>query len=75
MKLSGKKAFGICGLLALFCIVIVFTPLLTPYYQISPQLFGMPYSLWTGILATIFLVALTYLAGKFVLKTEEEDES
>jgi UPF0716 family protein affecting phage T7 exclusion len=35
----------------------------------------MPYSLWTGILATIFLVALTYLAGKFVLKTEEEDES
>ena len=75
MKISGKKAFNISAILALLCITIVFTPLLTPYNTISPLLFGMPYSLWTGIVATIFMVILTYLGGKFILKSEEEDKS
>lgn len=75
MKLPGRKAFNISAILAIVCIAIVFTPLLTPYNKISPKLFGMPYSLWTGIAATIFMVILTYLGGKFILKHEEEDKS
>ncbi len=75
MKIPGKKAFNICAILALLCIVIVFTPLLTPYDTISPELFGFPYTLWTSIAATIFMVILTYLGGKFILEIEEEDKS
>lgn len=44
--------------------VITFTPLVTPIGVYRPMFLGLPYTLWTGILVTILLVALTYAAGQ-----------
>lgn len=44
--------------------ILTFTSLVTPIGTYQPMLLGMPYTLWTGILLTIGLVALTYAAGR-----------
>lgn len=38
--------------------IAVFTPLVTPYEKYSPELLGMPYTLWVGMLVYILLVSL-----------------
>ena len=38
--------------------ISVFTPLVTPYRDSTPELFGMPYTLWVGMLVYVLLVSL-----------------
>lgn len=51
---------------ALFVLVTIlaFSPLVIPKGQFQPELFGVPYTLWTGILVTIALVSLTFVGTK-----------
>lgn len=49
---------------ALLLIVITFTPVVLSPGKIYPKLFSLPYTLWSGMLITIILVLLTYLASK-----------
>ena len=44
--------------------ILTFTPAVTPIGTYQPMVLGLPYTLWTGILVTIGLVALTYAAGR-----------
>lgn len=44
--------------------VLTFTPLVIPIGQHEPMVFGIPYTLWTGVLVTIGLVGLTYMATR-----------
>lgn len=46
--------------LVIACFAFVFVP-----GGDSPSLFSMPYILWTGILATVLLVVLTFLGSRF----------
>ena len=41
--------------------ILVFTPLVTPNGEFNPELFGIPYTLWTGMLVYIILVALNII--------------
>ena len=50
--------------LALLVVIISFTPLVIPSHTYLPQLFGLPYSLWMGILVTGLLVFLTWVATR-----------
>lgn len=49
---------------ALLVVVISFTPLVIPENRYQPQLLGLPYSLWMGILVTVILVFLTWVATR-----------
>ncbi|MEX2402106.1 MAG: hypothetical protein WD423_15150 [Rhodothermales bacterium] len=51
---------------------IAFTPLVIPSGVIEPWLFGMPRTMWAGIVVTITLVFLASLAAK-LSPTDAED--
>jgi hypothetical protein len=44
--------------------VLTFTPLVIPAGVYTPIVLGLPYTLWMGILITVALVLLTFLAGR-----------
>ena len=62
--MNKKKYWLIVRILFVITVLLTFTPLITPYNKISPQLFGMPYTLWMGILQSIVLVILTWIGTK-----------
>jgi hypothetical protein len=41
--------------------ILIFTPLVTPKNIFTPEVFGLPYTLWMGILVYIFFVAFILL--------------
>ncbi len=45
----------------LILIILVFTPLIIPKGKYAPELFHLPYTLWTGIIVYLGMVALTLL--------------
>ena len=51
-----------CYLAVVALSIITFTPLVIPAGIYRPMLAGMPYTLWLGILVTVLLVVLTFLA-------------
>jgi len=63
MKLQ-KRYWMICVILVVILVVLGYTPLMIPRDVYKPMLLGIPYSLWTSILGTIALVALTYIGAK-----------
>ncbi|MEN8116698.1 MAG: hypothetical protein ABFS16_06940 [Bacteroidota bacterium] len=44
--------------------VLIFTPLIIPEGQSSPELFGLPYTLWTGIIVYFILVTLNFIGAR-----------
>jgi uncharacterized membrane protein YdbT with pleckstrin-like domain len=64
MKVKEHLPEIITILLAVFVVIISFTPVVIPKNIFNPQLMGLPYSLWVGILVTILLVFLTYIATR-----------
>ena len=68
-----KQIWRVCVATVILIIIITFSPLITGHGKIHPFLFGLPYTLWTGIILAIILVLITLIAGN-VLPNEEEDE-
>lgn len=60
-RLYWRLCFGAVIVLS----VLTFSPLVIPSGTYRPMLGGMPYTLWTGILLTVFLVGLTYGATRY----------
>ena len=75
MKNEDKKRrqWRILRTLAIVLCVFTFTPFVIPKGVHTPELLGVPYSLWTSFLITVTLVFLTYLGTK-VHRSEEEEE-
>lgn len=44
--------------------VIAFTPLVIPPDRYTPFLFGMPFTLWSGLLIAVLFVVLTWMGSK-----------
>jgi hypothetical protein len=42
--------------------ILAFSPVFIPAGVIEPKLFGMPYTLWSGILICIVMVGITFVA-------------
>ena len=53
-----------CCIAALVLIVITFTPLVIPAGIHRPDLWGIPYTLWVGIVVSILLVLVTFIGTK-----------
>lgn len=64
MKIKKYIPAVITVFLALLIVVVSFTPLVIPANAYHPQIFGLPYSLWMGILVTAALVFLTWVATR-----------
>lgn len=64
MKIKQYIPAAFTVFMALVIVVISFTPLVIPAHTYRPQLFGLPYSLWMGILVTVALVFLTWVATR-----------
>ncbi|MEM6801286.1 MAG: hypothetical protein AAF696_07765 [Bacteroidota bacterium] len=54
----------LCCAAAAVVALLSFTPLITPQDVWKPSLMGMPYTLWVGILQSLLLVGLTWLATR-----------
>jgi uncharacterized membrane protein len=48
---------------AVFLVVVTFTPLVMEEGKTEPELLSMPFTLWVSILITILLVVLTWIGG------------
>lgn len=42
--------------------LLTFTPLIIPAGKIDPMLFGIPYTLWLGMLIAALMILITVLA-------------
>jgi hypothetical protein len=73
MKDKNQKRWRILRALAIILCLMVFTPLVIPKGVFKPELFGVPYSLWTSFLITVALVVITYLGTKVHRSNEEEE--
>ncbi|MDN3686330.1 MULTISPECIES: hypothetical protein [Cyclobacterium] len=65
----------ICCIAAIFLCILTFTPLVIPQGIATPELAGVPYSLWTSFIITVLLVVLTYIGTRVHpgMQNEEED--
>jgi len=59
-----KRTWQIICLLVVCLIILAFSPLVISKGKFRPELLGMPYTLWMGILISIILVGLTYWGTK-----------
>lgn len=67
------RYWRICVILVVLLIILAYTPLMLPHGVYKPMFMGLPYTLWTSILITISLVALTYIGSKVHPGSDEEE--
>ena len=72
MSSTHTTSWRICYGTVIVLSILTFTPLVIPAGVYRPMLWGVPYTLWVGILVTVLLVVLTYAATKVYHPTEEE---
>ncbi|MAU72575.1 MAG: hypothetical protein CML04_10805 [Pseudozobellia sp.] len=68
-----KKNLLVIDLLAIIAFVATFTPLIIPTNTNEPELFGLPYTMWTSFLLSVFFVVLTYCVSLLQKKDEHAD--
>ena len=61
MELKKIRWWSLC-FIAFICVVLIFTPVVMPPKVYKPIFLGLPYTMWMGILWSILLVMLTYIA-------------
>lgn len=61
MYMNRNMIWNLCCVLVVIISLLTFTPLITPSQKYTPELMGMPYTLWTGIIQAIVLVLLTFI--------------
>jgi len=60
--MNRKALWKFCCASVVFLGIMTFTPLFTPSGQSQPEVLGMPYTLWMGILLSLVMWVLTYVA-------------
>lgn len=66
----------LCRLAAILLSVSVFTPLVIPKSVFTPQLFGLPYTLWMGMIVYgvfMILIASGVYLHSHIYRTAEND--
>jgi hypothetical protein len=56
-----KRIWFICQLGVVVLSILTFTPLVIPYKRHLPELFGLPYTLWVGMLISLCFIVLILL--------------
>lgn len=70
---SGKKAWLFCRICAAVLAATVFSPLVLAPGQTMPEFWGMPRTLWLGIVASLGFIGLTIWGAVLLWKMPEED--
>lgn len=71
--MNRRTLWRLCYTSVVVLSVLTFTPLILPLGTHIPEVFGVPYTLWTGIVVTMVLVVLTYLATQLYPPERETD--
>lgn len=71
MKKRPKVLLKILDALAILTFLASFSPLVTPRHMTEPYLWGVPYTLWTGLLVSFLFVILAYLVS--IINKEENN--
>jgi hypothetical protein len=69
---NNKRIWQLCVAAVILIIIFTFSPMVIAPGKVSPVLFGLPYTLWMGILLTIALVVITLIGGNAITNDEEE---
>ncbi len=64
----------ICKILFIGLSIFAFTPIVMPQGQATPELFGLPRTLWIGLLISISFIALTALGALFIDKPQNQQK-
>jgi hypothetical protein len=65
MKSIGARGWAtIIWIMALLIVVVTFTPMILNPGKVTPRLLSLPFTLWTGMVAAILLLLLTYLSSR-----------
>lgn len=59
-----RIALYLVWLTAILLVVLTFSPVLLQPGKIEPKFLSLPFTLWAGMVATLLMVALTYLATR-----------
>ena len=62
--MTKSQIWTFCKLAVILLVIMTFTPLVTPAGKHQPELMGMPYTLWVGILDVLIIVGLTWLGTR-----------
>ena len=54
---------------------IEYSSLVIPPGEYTPMIFGIPFSLWLGMIFTVLVVSLTYVGSKIYSKVIEEEDN
>ncbi len=71
--MNRKTIWTLCRVAVLILVILTFTPLFTPQNQADPFLWGMPYTLWMGLILSFLLLALTVLGSLVHPGRKKED--
>ncbi|MFT4565567.1 MAG: hypothetical protein ACI9FN_000520 [Saprospiraceae bacterium] len=63
-NISHSKLWTICKIAVGILIILTFTSLITPSGVHKPELLGMPYTLWVGIIEALILVGITWIGTR-----------
>lgn len=54
--------------------ILTFTPVVTPHGKATPEVMGMPYTMWVGLLWTILLVVITWIGTQVHPGFEDKEQ-
>ncbi|MEA1878500.1 MAG: hypothetical protein U9N86_16785 [Bacteroidota bacterium] len=69
-----NRGWKICIAIFIILSIFSFTPLLIPQGVYKPELFGIPYTLWSSFLITLAFVLLTYVGTQLHPGNKEVEE-
>ena len=74
MKLK-KRIWTIVRIVLIVISILVFTPLVIPKGVYEPELFGLPYTLWVGIVVYLSFLSLILIGISVHSKIFKEEEN
>ncbi len=70
-----KIIWGLTQITLIILSILVFTPLVIPKGVFTPELFGLPYTLWVGMLVYFFFIMLILIGISVHSKIFREEEN
>jgi hypothetical protein len=61
--MNSSQLWTLCRIAVFSVVILIFSPLVIPAHVSKPFFLGMPYTLWTGLLVSFILLALTILGS------------
>ena len=61
-----KNIWTICKILFIVLSIVTFTSIVIPAEQTNPTLYGLPRTLWVGLLISLSFIVLTILGSIFI---------